>query len=97
VRRAAAANPKTPKLAKTAYFQKTALSEKLWDRILAAQSPDCPPEMLRKLALDPATAKYVASNPATPTDLLQSLADSDDPETCRRAVANLTKRQKSGH
>jgi len=69
---------------------------RLWDRILAAQSPDCPPEILKKLALDPATAKYVASNPAAPTDLLQSLADSDDAETCRRAVANLTKRQKSG-
>ena len=97
VRQAAAANPNTPRLAKTAYFQKTALSEKLWDRILAAQSPDCPPELLKKLSLDPATAKYVASNPGAPTDLLQSLADSDDPETCRRAVASLTKRQKSEH
>ena len=97
VRQAAAANPNTPKLAKTAYFQKTALSEKLWDRILSAQSPDCPPELLQKLSLDPATAKYVASNPAAPTDVLQSLADSNDPETCRRAVANLTKRQKSEH
>lgn len=93
VRQAAVANPNTPKSAKIAYLRKTALSDKLSDRIIAARNPDCPPEVLTKLALDPATAKYVASNPAFPTDLLQTLAHADDPETCRRAVANLARRQ----
>jgi len=95
VREAAAANPNTPKLPKIANLRKAAVSDRLWDRIQAARSADCPPEELKKLSLDPATAKYVASNPATPTELLQTLADSDDPETCRRAVANLTKRQQT--
>ncbi len=97
VREAASANPSTPKGPKISYLQKAAVSERLWDRILAAQNPDCPPEELKKLASDPATAKYAASNPNCPTDFLQTLADSEDPETCRRAVANLTKRQKTQH
>jgi hypothetical protein len=97
VREAASANPSTPKGPKVSYLQKAAVSERLWDRILAAQNPDCPPEVLKKLASDPATAKYVAANPNCPTDLLQILAESDNPETCRRAVASLTKRQKTQH
>lgn len=97
VREAASLNPNTPKAQKILYLQKSAASGRLWDRILAAQDPDCPPEQLKKLASDPATARYVASNPGCPTDLLQTLAQSEDPETCRRAVANLTKRQKTEH
>lgn len=96
VRQAAAANPNTPKPEKMAALRKMAVSERPFDRVLAAQSPDCPPEELRALSKDPATAKYVAANPAAATDLLETLANSDDPETCRRAVANLTKRQKGG-
>jgi len=95
VRELASANPSTPKAPKISYLRKAAVSERLWDRISAAQNPDCPPEELKKLAADPATAKYAASNPNCPTDLLQTLANSADPETCRRANANLAKRQKT--
>lgn len=96
VRQVAAANPNTPKPEKITALQKMAVSERPYDRILAAQSPDCPAEELRKLSQDPVTAKYVAANPAASTDLLQSLSNSDDPETCRRAVANLARRQRIG-
>lgn len=97
VRQAAAVNPSTPKAPKLEALRKMAVSERLWDRILGAQSPDCPPEELSKLSRDLSTAKYVAANTAAPIDVLQTLANSDDPETCRHAVANLTKRQKVAH
>ena len=97
VRQAAAANPNTPRVPRIEALRKMAVSERLWDRILAAQSPDCPPEELSNLSRDSATAKYVAANPAAPTGVLRTLADSNDPEVCRRAVANLTKRQKDAH
>ena len=97
VREAASANPSTPKAPKISYLRKAAVSEKLWDRILAAQSPECPPEELKKLAADPATAKSAASNPNCPRDLLQTLVNSGDPETSRRANANLAKQPKTEH
>jgi len=93
-RRASAANPRTPKAARIEYLRRAAVSQKLVERHEAAESPDCPQDALKQLALDPATSRYAASNPNLPLDLLQTLANSSDPATRNRALANLASRDK---
>jgi hypothetical protein len=95
-RSAAAANPALPKAAKIAYLKRASVSGSFAERGRAAQDPDCPPEVLRQLALDPALSFAVAMNPAAPTDLLQALAGSGDRRTRRGARSNLGSREKTG-
>ncbi len=95
VRTAAAANPTLPKAAKIAYLKRASVSRSFPERAAAAQDPDCPPEALKQLALDPALSFSVASNPSTPADLLQTLADSGIWRTRKRALANLADREKT--
>jgi hypothetical protein len=77
-RRAAAANPRTPKAARIEYLRRAAVSRKIVERQEAAESPDCPQDVLKQLALDPLTSRFAASNPNLPLDLLQTLANSSD-------------------
>lgn len=94
-RSAAAANPSLPKAAKIAYLKRASASGSFAERGRAAQDPDCPPEALKQLALDPALSFAVASNPSAPADLLQTLAESGAWRTCKRALANLAEREKA--
>jgi hypothetical protein len=93
-RRAAAANPRTPKAARIEYLRRAAVSQKIVERQEAAESPDCPQDVLKQLAVDPLTSRFAASNPNLPLDLLQTLANSSDLGTRNRALANLARRQK---
>lgn len=94
-RRAAAANPRTPKAARIEYLRRAAVSQKIVERQEAAESPDCPQDVLKQLALDPLTSRFAASNPNLPLDLLQTLANSSDLATRNWALANLAKREKT--
>ncbi len=93
-RRAAAANPRTPEGARIEYLRRAAVSGKIVERQEAAESPDCPQDVLKQLALDPLTSRFAASNPNLPLDLLQTLANSSDLATRNRALANLGGREK---
>lgn len=93
-RRAAAANPRTPKAARIEYLRRAAVSRKIVERQEAAENPDCPQDVLKQLASDPLTSRFAASNPNLPLDLLQALANSSDLATRNRALANLAKREK---
>jgi hypothetical protein len=95
-RMSAAANPKLPKAVKIAYLKRASLSKDMRERQQVAENPDCPADILERLATDPVTAMYVASNPNARIELLQALANTGDSGTRSRATANLAKRQETG-
>ena len=92
-RQRAAFNPRLPKAAKIAYMKRVAMSAARIERIHIAGDPDCPPDVLRQLAMDPATSFYAVSNPAIPEDLLEKLSRSPTPKIRAWAADALAKRR----
>ena len=92
-RQRAALNPRLPKAAKIAYMKRVAMSADPIERIHIAGDPDCPPDVLRQLAMDPSTSFYAVSNPAIPEDLLEKLSRSPTPKIRAWAADALAKRR----
>jgi hypothetical protein len=92
-RRYAGGNKNLPPKARAKYLQAAANSDAEEERIFAAQQPDTPVPLLRKLATDKSSQYALLSNSSTPNDAIQEIVRNPmSPQIEQQAIQVLQER-----